>query len=359
MPGQVLALRTQQAVATSTIGTTATVRQADSYSNAVIAVDARVPLSKSTNFNAAAAISDTSSPNGAGPDGRGAAVYAQISRNTLNWTSNLAYDRYSDNFRADLGNVLRVGVHRVQGAVRRTFHFDSIEAISDASLQLDGSRRYEIGGDLVDRRSQLSLSVAGAGQTLGTLWLIDGETRFRSLYWSRSGWEFALNTTPSDAWRGSLGLLWIDDVDRLGLRAAKLKQARVSLSWSPSDAIRWQYQGAFRRLLADEGRLFDEQIHDLRGYYFFKNNLYLRGTVRSRPLERDLDNYPSFNLPEQELSRDWQLLMAWRPTVGTSLYAGVSKGRDVDDMASDSISFEQRTWFVKVSVSFDRNGIFR
>lgn len=360
LPGQVLALRTQQSVATSTIGATITSRQADSYNNNVVAMDARVPLTRSTMLNAALAISDTSSPQTAKADGTGNAIYAQISRNTLEWTSQFSYERYSDAFRADLGSLFRVDVQRAQGAVRRTFHFDTSNVISETSVQLDGWQRHEIGGELVDRRSQLSFSVAGTGQARGTLWLIDGETRFRQRYWTRDGWEFALDTTPSDAWRASLGLLWIDDVDRLGLRPAELRQIRTSLIWSPSDTIRWQYQSTFRRLLADEGELFDEQFHDVRGYYFFNNSLYLRGTLRAWSLERQPRRFPSMALLDGERSRDWQLLMVWRPSIGTSLYAGVTKGRDVDDLAAaDPISFQRRTWFVKASVSFDGNGIFR
>lgn len=355
LPGRALALRVQQAVATSTIGATVTARQGDAYSNSVVAVDARVPLDQSITLNTAVAISDTADPEIGG--GTGLAAYAQIRRDTLDWHSSLTYDHYSDHFRADMGSMFRVGVHRLQGGLRRTFRFGETGTISDASVQLDSSQRDEIGAGLVDRRTQLSFSMAGTGQTRGTLWLIDSETRFRQRYWPRDGWEFALDTAPSGTWRGFLGLLRIDDVDRLGVRPAELKQSRWSLSWSPSDIFRWQYQGTFRRLEVFEENLFDEQIHDLRGYYFFRNDLYLRGILRSWSLDRNVQNHAGFALAERERSRDWQVLFAWRPAIGTSIYAGLGEGRDVDNIMAPS-PVRHRTWFIKTSVSFDRDGVF-
>lgn len=361
MPGRALALRAQRALGMGTVGAAVIARQGDAaYQNEVVAVDTRMPLGGSATVNALVALSETSAPDGGGAEGMGWAGYVQVKRETLNWNGSLAYDRYDDDFRADMGRLVRAGVHRLQGELERTFRFPDAGAISEASVQLDGIQRYEIGGNLVDRRSQLSFSLAGIGQTRATLWLIDGSGRYRQRYWSRDGWEFALDTAPFSAWTGSLGVLWVDDVDRLGVRPAELRQGHAELSWSPSDTMRWQYDGTFKRLEISEGRLLDERIHDLRGYYYFSNNFYLRGILRHWSIDRGVRHYPGLTLSKRESSLDWQLLLAWRPTVGTSLYAGYSKGRDVDEAPTfDSIESTQNTWFIKASISFDRDGIFR
>lgn len=361
VPSQALAIRTQHSLGSVSLGATATGRRADGYGNDVLAFDLRAPLSKSIMLNTAIAISTTDLPNGR-DDGIGTATYVQFTGDTTRWTSKLIYDRYSDAFRSDLGNLLRNGVQRLQGSVRRTFRFDGDRAISDVALQIDSFRREEIGRGLVDRRTQLSASANAAFRTSATLWKIDGLTRYKNRYWDRSGWELAFETAPLEAWQGSIGLLSIGDVDRVGTRAAQTQQARLSIGWDPKDSIRWLYQVGHREVGIHGGRLFKEQIHDLRGYYYFSNDLYLRATVRSFSLDRNLGNYIGFELPARERSRDWQILGAWRPTVGTALYLGLNHGRDMDQTISgddEDFSFEQKFWFFKVNISFDRHGLLR
>jgi len=360
LPGQVLALRALHSAGVGTIGATATARSADGYSNRVIAVDSRVPLTQSTTLDASAAFSDTTSPDPEGTDGTGGAIYARLNRNALKWDYELAYERFSNAFRADLGSVSRVGIQSLEGELERTFYFNNSDTISKIGIQLDGWRREELGNGLLDRRTQLSLNVAGAGQTEATLWLINGQTRFGDRYWPRNGWELALDTAPNDAWKVSMNLLWVDDVDRLLERAADRRQLRMQIEWAPFESLRWQYDGTLKRLQTREGKLFDEQLHDLRGYYYFRNDLYLRGTLQFRLLQRDLGRYTNMDLAREVSSRDWQLLLVWRPTVWTSLYAGVSEGRDVDELLiEDQNLSKQRTWFVKASLSFDGYGILR
>lgn len=360
LPSQALALRTQQNRFGSAIGATVTARQADGYRNSVAAVDTRIPLAATTTFNAAWAFSETTLPTSNAQGMKGSAFVAQITRSTLHWYNQIAFEHRDEDFRADLGSIFRVGILNGRGIVRRTFRFERNDLISEASVQLDGFQRTAIDGALVDNRAQISASLAGAGQTRATVWLFDGHSRFRDRLWSRAGWEMAVNTSPSEAWQASFGLLWSDDVDRLGLRRAELRQGSAALNWTPSDAIRWSYQTTYRRLLSKTGKLFDEQLHDLRGYYFFSNDFYLRGTVRAWALDRPPGSYPGLSLPRIERQRDWQLLVAWRPTLGTFLYAGISRGRDVDDLGlADPAAFVQRTLFLKASVSFDNDGIIR
>ncbi|MBY0444527.1 MAG: hypothetical protein K2Q15_04870, partial [Burkholderiales bacterium] len=103
---------------------------------------------------------------------------------------------------------------------------------------------------------------------------------------------------------------------------------------------------------------YTERAIDWRGYYFFNQNNYLRMIVRDWKIDRELARYRDHGYKADAQNTDWQLMYSWRPTLISTLYAGVASGKNIENAHTSPWESKEISWFMKWSIGFDGSGRF-
>ncbi|PHV11184.1 hypothetical protein CSQ89_12320 [Chitinimonas sp. BJB300] len=338
-------------VAVSVLG-----RQSSGYQNHVVGVDGSAQLNARFKLDSSVLSSTTDDPNGTRSNGF--ASFFRLGYREGDWSASVDRQQVSPGFRADLGYMPRINFRKLNGFVRRDFLFDDNAFLYRAGLETDYWVRHDLNGELQDRVAQLAISGSGQGQTQATAWLMSRAGRYRGQMFNRSGIEWALDATPIDSLKLSLHGVFSGEIDRDNVRQARQRLLKLSNSWMPSNALRFEFSASGTRLANNGETTFTERALDLRSYFFLNERSYLRAIVRDWQVDRELARYSNPNRPAKEQARDWQLMYSWRPSQISTLYMGVASGRDLEQSPLNQFQARERNWFMKLNIGFDGNGRF-
>ncbi|MGQ5524807.1 DUF5916 domain-containing protein [Chitinimonas sp. PSY-7] len=331
-------------------------RQASGYQNHLVGVDGSAQLTPRFKLDAGVLSSGTDDPNG--KSSNGLASFFRLGYRDGNWSASADRQEVDEGFRADLGLMPRINFRKLNGFVRRDFVFDDNALLYRAYLQTEGWVRHDLKGELQDKVAQLAISGTGRGQTQATAWLMSREGRYQGQMFNRSGIEVALDATPVDSLKLSLQGVFSGEIDRDNVRQARQRLLKLSNSWLPSNALRFEFSASGTRVASNGETTFTERALDLRSYFFLNERSYLRAIVRDWQVERELARYINPNRPAKQQSRDWQLMYSWRPSPISTLYVGVASGRDIEQDLVNPFQAKERNWFMKLNIGFDGSGRF-
>jgi len=342
----------------STVGAMFTDREgSDGYFNRVASIDAVVRPSDTDRFSLDAAWSRTRySPEmqyelELGADTISGHSFSLGYQHTKrSWFVFSEYDDRSDEFRADLGFVPRVGFRELEGGAGYIWwgdenHFYNqleiggrLERSEDRERELleqQGEMWFDFSGP---RESRLHLEVSTSDQ------VFEG-VRFADLF--NTSLFFRVRPSASFFFRvdGVVG----DWIDFDNVRPADQLRANALLGLDLGRHLLFELSHTYSSLDVEGGRLFVANVPQLRAIWQFNTRTFVRAIVQYTDIERNQDLYED---EVDELSRDFftQLLFSYKLNPRTVVFVGYSEsGMETQDF---SMTTTNRTLFVKLGYAW-------
>ncbi len=275
-------------------------------------------------------------------------------RNTSKWDFFSLYNDFSDDFRADLGFVPRVGVRSGFFEVGRSFYPED-KPISRLRLFTFAERTEDRDGRLLQQ-----LVVPGFG--FDAIWnsFVRLELLFdEQLAIERSFERFQLRPTifvrpgkvvSQISLRGSFG----DEIDFANDRLGEGATVRLAADIRPTDHLQLALNADRRWLdVTNEaglsGRLFTADVARLRATYTFSARSWLRLIGQWVTTERDPRLY-TFEVDSKSGSFAGSAVFAYKLNWQTVLFVGLGDNRELDD--ADRLQQANRQAFFKISYAF-------
>lgn len=316
----------------STLGVLASDRNGGGYDNGVVAVDGSWQLDPSDALTLQAARSTTRYPRqvadafGIAPGSvTGNGLGLEFQRTRLNYNASLSVASVSPGFRADLGYLPKVGYIEAEPQ----FEYDWYSSTAWWNQGGFGARydwvRASGGGPMLDRLAYVYAFVNTIGQSRITI-----DARRDNQYFG--GKTFALDQYELDAnaqplrWLGfELDAVGGDGVDYVGARKGRLLSLAPSVTLTPGRHLRIAFVGDFERLDVAGGRLYTDELYDLRVSWYFNSRMFVRAIGQLQDIRQNTALYPPGTANRnRSLATQWLFGYVLNPF--SSLYVGLSNG---------------------------------
>jgi hypothetical protein len=276
---------------------------------------------------------------------KGRAITFDYNHHTRNWLWSVSYEDLSPEFRADFGFVPRVDTRTVEGIFRRTFWNGDGGGWVNFSLTPSFSRTIDFDGNLTDQTAEIAGQFQGALQTN----LIVSVSGNKELY---NGTTFDLNQTffhfelqPAGSTKFKIDGLVGDEIDSFNTQKGELVNLRPGLELKLGRHINLNLNHSYQRLDVEGGRLFEENLSELRAYYY----LNLRSLVRLVAQYRSIANEPSLfpiDVPPEVDRLMLQFLFSYKLNPRTVVFLGYSD--NYEGYRGTSLTQTSRTLFFKL-----------
>jgi len=343
----------------SSIGGLVTVRDGDNYHNYVGGIDARWKISDQHSISFQHLETDTEYPSDTAIEFeqpldafRGRGTRFGYDYDSRNWTGRVRYIDMNAGFRLDAGfqNVVG-GTYRVL-AVGRIFHGTSDTWWSRIRANLDLDRLQDEDGRLAERKTMLRIGVGGPLQSWTSVTFQDVKERDEGVFYDMSRVRLFVDIVPVRGLRfemvGTIG----DQIDYDNGRLGKRRSFQPNVDWNITRKLMLRLRGTFSELETQNGvPIFDAALLDTRLTWQFNLRSFLRLTVQTKDIERNLDEYidPEELAREQSVGR--QLLYSYKINPQTVFFLGYSDSYVEDDNIDRPI-VEDRTIFMKIGYAW-------
>lgn len=340
----------------SSLGFLATDRQGGGYQNGLLAMDGSWQLDPSDALTFQAARSTTTYPTkvadafGVAPGAvTGSGLGLTFQRTHTNYSASLSLARVSPGFRADMGYLPKVGYTEVEPEFEYDWYSDSawwntggIGAHYDW-VQATGN------GPMLDRLAEVYGFVKANGQSNIQLSLRQDNQYV-------SGKTFALDQIELDAtaqplsWLGfELDAITGDGADYVGVRKGRLFSVVPQLTLTPGRHLKIAFVGDYERLDVAGGRLYTDDLYDLRVSWYFNPRMFVRAIGQLQDIRQNTALYPPGTASRnRSLATQW--LFGYTLNPFTSLFAGFSNG--YIGTGDAGLAETDREIFLKLSYAF-------
>jgi hypothetical protein len=343
---------------TSAVGALVTLRRGDDYHNYLGGLDGRWKindqhtlqlqvLGSETEYPLATALEfDQPQDTFSGHGGRFSYDYG-----SRNWFGRLHYSDFSSGFRADSGFVTQVGGNLLDTAIGRIWYGDEDSWWSRIRASLHHDVTHAEDGGLLERRSVARAGMGGAMQSWIQVALVDAEEYWEGAYYDLFKLRFFFEFTPFGGLTLRSLFAFGDQIDYTNGRLGSQARVEPAVNWNISRNLFLSLRGVSAGLETKSGeKIFDALVMDTRLTWQFNLRSYLRLTVQSTDVERNLDVYIE---PEdaRERSIGRELLYSYKLNPQTVFFLGYSDNH-VDDDALDGLTATDRTWFMKIGYAW-------
>ncbi len=313
-----------------TIGALATHRQAAGYSNQVVGLDTDVRISRSDQIQLQVLGSRTGYPDSidTGFDQPGdtftghylALEYDHTTR-TAGWW--LDFDHVSDDFRADLGFIPRVGFRNVEGGVNWSWNPEPGDWWS--LFRLGGEfNYYEKGsGQWLERGGQIWGLYVGPLQSNLMVRVNRSEEAYGGSEYSLTEYYLGGGFRPHADLRLGLSIAAGDRIDYANNRPADGIMIAPSLLWNPGEHLHLSASHMHEKLTIPGGELYTAGVTNLRTVYQFTVRTFLRAIVQYVAYDRNTALY-TFAIAPEYRHLFTQLLFSYTINPRTVFYLGYS-----------------------------------
>jgi len=335
-----------------TIGALATHREAPGYSNQVVSLETDFRVSPSDQIQLQVLASRTSYPDsivtgfdqpGDSFTGHFLALEYDHTTRTAGWW--LDFDQVSDDFRADLGFIPRVGFRNVEGGVNWSWNPEPGDWWS--LFRVGGEfNYYENGaGQWLERGGQIWGLYVGPWQSNLALRIYRSEEAYGGSEYGLTYVHFSGGFRPHPDLRFYLYGYSGDRIDYANNRPADWVQLVPSLLWSPGEHLHLSAGHTWEKLTVGGGELYTAGISSLRAIYQFTVRTFLRAIVQYVNYDRNTALY-TFPIAPEYRHLFTQLLFSYTINPRTVFYLGHSD----NGYGSQEYSLTQadRTVFVKL-----------
>lgn len=337
------------------IATFLSARSGGRYKNQMLALDGRWNLTESTRLEWLGAFSETQIP----PKGSeslekltGNIFHFDFAHASKLWNGSAHYTRISSGFRADLGFIPRSDWQTVNGDIARVWQHSENNFFVEQRLGVSTNASETLGGQSLTNQKEIFWQASAHSQTEFRFSVGKRKRLHLDEYYNEPYIEGAAETRITN--QLSIGITGLvgDQVDFVNQRLGRTKEWGVNATFDVTDKLQIQLSLDEWVFTAEDDEVFAVFRNELRMYYYFSQNLYVRWVRQSRNVDRNDVSYVNpFNAFDDKRI-DQQFLLAYRPSVRSLLYLGYSSNDFEEELAADFYNESNNTWFLKFSVGF-------
>jgi hypothetical protein len=329
-------------------------KKAGEYHNRVASLDGQMILNKSYQLTWLSAFSSTSLPDNAfdvGEEGKGHLVYLDLQKNSRDWFWYTRYREISDKFRADLGFINRSDWKSLAAGIQRNWLYQESDWLIERNVGLDIFKATDFAGLLLEQTNQLYWQLEGQDQAEVNVSLFDQKRRYNDILYNQNLLELSLSKRFSKNFEAGINFLYGDQIDYHNNRPGTTHEMSINMDWDISESLRLETQVRHWIFDVEQQHLFKATGVDIRSYYYFSNDFYLRYIAQFRDIDRNAALYWQPDTISDESRIDQQFLIAYRPGVKTLLYFGYSSNDFSESSFVDDYQEVNESIFLKISVA--------
>jgi hypothetical protein len=344
----------------SSVGALVTGRSGDGYHNYVGGLDLRWKVSDQHNIRLQHLQSDTEYPTDVAIEFEqplesfvGSASFASYDYDSRNWFGSLRHQSYSSDFRSDAGFVPRVDTDTQVVGLGRIWHGDEDDWYTQLRLNGDWDITHDESGRMIEREIEAYFSVKGPLQSFVQIGGLTRDLLFDDVMFKENKVSVYGELKPKGGL--SLGVFARvgDQVDFTNTQLGDEVRVEPFVNWNINRHLLLRLDTAFVTLDSKEGpNIFDAKIYDARLTWQFSVRSFLRLTVQTQDIKRNLDEYidpDDVEARTQDVGR--QLLYSYKINPQTVFFLGYSDAL-LDDDSLDKLTTSDRSWFMKIGYAW-------
>jgi hypothetical protein len=336
----------------SWLGAIYTGREGDDYHNRVGGLDGFFRFTPSDTVRVQYLRSQTQYPtavaNGFGQsreEFEGDAFSVQYDHFDKNWKAFVSYLDLDPEFRADSGFIPRVDVRTVQGQYQYFLFGDKDDWYAQWSFGVRGLSTDDHNSTLTDQSAEVFATLNGPYQSIVEVNVAERKTRFGGVTYDLSQQQVGFSINPSGKLRLRATALLGDEIDFQNGRKAEITQFVPGIQMRIGQHITAQIDHGYQRLDVPGGKLFDVNQSQVRFFYQFNVETFVRVILQRTLVERDPSLY-TFPIRSEREDLFGQFLFSYKLNPQTVLFAGYTDNRRGNDEVSPVQT--DRTFFLKV-----------
>ncbi len=342
----------------SFIGGLVTVRDGDDYHNYVGGIDGRWKISDQHSVQFQYLESETEYPEdvalefGQSVDSfDGDALSVEYEYDSRNWFGNVEYADVSEEFRADLGFVTRVGGKEKEIGGGRVWHGEEGDFWNRMVLHGEYEEVTDEDGGLLERDTSLRFNLNGPMQSFFQSRITRADEVWEGVRYDLNHYGAFGEFQPRGGLLAGLLMRFGDQIDYSNDRLADNLLLEPFLNWNVNRNLLLRFRGVYQRLETLDGeKIFDAIVADTRLTWQFNLRSFVRLTVQYQDVEKNQSVYvDEVDAREKEVGR--QLLYSYKLNPRTVFFLGYSD-LYVDNDDLDELEASDRTWFMKVSYAW-------
>lgn len=257
---------------------------------------------------------------------------------------------FDQDFRADLGNVGRVGFDKVILGGARWWFGDQDDFLTKWGFWGDWDKTYQHDGVMLEEEVELYLYVNGP-----KLWHARFGTKGRETYWDGELYDelflsFYSHFDPLKSLRVWTNLSFGDTIDRANSQEAEEMKFELGSNWRLGTHISGTAKVKYRNMDVAGGELFNVAQLDLRLNLQFNLDSSLRLVLKGSSVNKDQQLYTD-EIDPKESNFSTQLIYAYEPNPKTLCYIGYADNSYQDDQLEEFVR-KERSVFMKLSYAF-------
>ncbi len=296
----------------------------------------------------------------------GYAYKASFAHTDSAWHYFTRFNKQNANFRGDLGFIPRVDFNKFVIGGDRRWYADEGQWWTKFKIYSDWDISHNDAGELLEREfdinaqlnakyeSYIRLSYTDREQVGSRIdkssLAIDGNTTL----FNKKQWSLFAETKPILGLYLNINLSGGDAIDYSNNRLGQREQISPRINWNINEHLEVKFKQTYRRLDADNAKVFIARLTDIRATYQFNVMSYLRLSVIYNNTHRNADNY-LYKDPDDITARSKdlsaELLYAYKLNPQTVFYLGYSSHQDSEEDFAN-LARDTHKAFVKLSYAW-------
>lgn len=363
----------------SNIGIMLNQRSADDYKNTVASIDGVYQPSKEHKFTYQGAISETKNPeslrlgeliNGNGEDcaltpyhydcvqdsrilteqETGSALSLQYKFIQPLYELNAFYGVLDDNFRADLGNIGKVGYEKVALGGSRKWYGRSGSPWTQWGVFGDWDQSIQEDGQKLEEESEIHFYINGPKRLYAEFELKDVESYWNGAMYDEFFYSLSVAFDPLKELRVWSEYRVGETIDKANSQPADEVRYELGGNWRIGSHVSAKAIFKYRTMDVAGGELFNVTQGDIRLNVQFNLAHSLRLVVKGTSIKKDESLYLESVLSKED-NISTQLIYGYEPNPKTLCYIGYSDASYEDEEVGSLIQ-KERSFFMKLSYAF-------
>jgi len=253
----------------------------------------------------------------------GGALQAVYTHNTREWAWSAGYEDLSPGFRADSGFIPRVDVRRGLVWVSRTWWADAGDWWTSLRLGPGYERIHDHQGRLANQSIGLEGEFQGPLQSKLLFTAFAKKEFFNGETFDLNQTSLDFELQPSGAVKLALSGRFGNEIDSFNTQKGELLRLKPGVELKLGRRLKLDLGHSYQRLNVLQGRLFRENLIELRGWYHFNVRTLVRVITQFRSIDRNLTLFP-IPLPAQEQNLFVEFLGSYKLNPRTVFFVGYS-----------------------------------
>jgi len=344
------------------LGVINTLRQSDSYKNTVTGVNSKYKLNDSNAVLAQVVHSNSDFSLAQPSELSDQAMKLSYEHDSEYWSINAEHQRIGKDFRADLGYMPKADYQDEKLLVDRLFYGEENSIWQEAKLSGQWQIKHNENGELLEKSLASSFTIYGPKLSMFDIMFnyadkiglrknaldnsIDGNTdRFTEKLVTLFAYM-----QPTRYLYGELYFSFGEKIDYQNNRLADYQEYYANTRINPTSHLEIDFSFTYETLDADNGKVYDANLVELRVSYQFDVNSFLKLNVVYSDVDQNLaNNVSAYSRINSDLST--QLIYSYKVNPQTVFFLGYSDNSYQDDDLT-SLRRGERTLFTKVSYAW-------